>query len=438
MERIEKYEEALGSAWHADTARSSLERWLHLCEQEGWGNTPQEIEALARIFGASWYFTRFIYVNGRDAADLVTDQDIGALTVAGLYDDIAANMPRASLEERLENLRYLKNRIMLKILLACLFGEYPLEKIEFALTCLAEATLACLATLFGLSPELTKSSVSILGMGRMAGYEMTFGSDLDLIFLFKGDGGAIDPKTERQIRLLLRNIPLQSPMGVLYDVDMRLRPHGNAGVLVTSHQSFLEYHGEQRDVWERQMMTRCRPVLNVSKDVRALMIELNRNVYAKYDINNLKTEILYMRKRVQKELGSPAGKYEVKRGRGGIMDIDFICHYLQLCHGHDVPELQVPATRKALRLLHKTGCLDEKVQTELLASYDFLKKIEMSLRLFDMKSVSAFPADAGSNIALARAMGFYDDDGEEFINAFKKVTDKVRENFRILLGDPDA
>ena len=438
MNEINAYKEALDSAWHKDTAQSSLERWLQLTEQEGWDSTPEEIEALVGVFGASWYFTRFIYVNGNDAADLVAEQDISGFTTEGIYEHIAANMPHESLEARLEKLRFLKNRFMLKILLAYLSGKSSQEKVECALTCLAEATLRYMARIFRLSPELAKSPVSILGMGRMAGYEMTFGSDLDLIFLYKGDGGAIDPKIEREIRALLRNIPLSSPMGVLYDVDMRLRPHGNAGVLVTSHKSFLKYHNEQRDIWERQMMTRCRPVLNISDEVNALMNELNRSIYAKYDKNNLKNEILYMRKRVQKELGSPAGKYEVKRGQGGIMDIDFICHYLQLAYGHDLPELQVPSTRRALRLLHKTGYIEEDTHAELLECYDFLKRIEMSLRLFDMKTVSAFPVEARSDIALSRAMGFYKGDGEDFITAFRNVTGKVRANFRKLVGDPDV
>ena len=437
MGNLKNYQSTLESTWHRDTAQASLERWLSLCEQEDWGETPRNMELLIRIFGASWYFTRFIYVNGREVAELVDKTEVEEFTTAALYDYLIGNMEHDSLEVQLERLRYLKNCLMFRILVLNLSKKIEQEQTEYALTCLAEATLQYMVRLFKLSPGLSESPISVLGMGRMAGHEMTFGSDLDLIFLYSGNDGEIDPRSERAIRSLLRNISLQSPMGILYEVDMRLRPHGNAGILVTSHKSFLEYHSEKRDIWERQMMTRCRPVLNINAEVESLMKEVGRHIYTEYDNEHLKQEIIYMRKRVQKELGSQEGKYDVKRGKGGIMDIDFICHYLQLANGHTVPALQTPATRDALRALHKMDYIDEKTQKELLESYDFLKKIEMSLRLFDMKPVSAFPVESKSTIALSRAMGFYANGSEDFINTYKTVTSQVRNNFKKILGDPD-
>lgn len=438
MKNIRDYQAALKTAWHEETAQSSLERWLLLCEQEGWNNTQQEVELLIKVFGASWYFTRFIYVNGSNIAALLKDDDVKEFTVSVFYDHITENMNHDSVEARLEKLRFLKNWLMLKILIANFSGKINQIKTEYALTSLAEAVLQHVASVFELSPGLSGSPVSILGMGRMAGHEMTFGSDLDLIFLYDGTGDAIDPTLERKIRLLLKNIPFQSSMGMLYDVDIRLRPHGNAGVLVASHKSFRAYHGGEREIWERQMMTRCRPVLNVNPEIEILMNQINRDIYVEYDRNLLKKEIVYMRKRVQKELGTPAGKYDVKRGRGGIMDIDFICHYLQLAYGHETPALQIPSTRGVLKAACEKKYLDEDMRDELLNSYDFLKTIEASIRLFDMKTVSTFPVESESNRALSRAMGFYGGDGEDFLNAYKNAIRRVRTIFKELLGNPDA
>lgn len=425
--------QALEQAWNRDVAENSMERWLNLCTKEGWKDTPQNLALLTRIFGASWYFTRFIFVNGNDIAGLVDREPPSNISAADYREILEEALECNELESRLERLRILKNRVMLQILIAFLNRVFDQARTEYALTCLAEATLGLVARLFRLTREYSAKPVTVLGMGRMAGHEMTFGSDLDIIFLYGGSGDDLDPLTEREIRLLLRNIAMQTPVGVLYDVDMRLRPHGNAGVLVTSFKSFLEYHSRERDVWERQMMTRCRPVLDVDSDARTLMEKVNRQIYSGYDEGYLRREIVSMRKRVQKELGSPSGKYEIKRGRGGIMDIDFITHYFQLAHGHTHRELQTASTRTVLQRAAGLGLVDNRESDRLLAAYDFLKQVEMSLRLFDMKPISAFSSSTESNTALAKAMGYEAGEEEKFMKQYKSVTNRVRESFNSIL-----
>jgi glutamate-ammonia-ligase adenylyltransferase len=424
---------ALEQAWNRDVAEKSMERWLELCGKEGWKDTPRDLALLTRIFGASWYFTRFIFVNGNEIADLIDQEPPDDISVECCTAKMEEVLEYGELETCLERLRVLKNRMMLQILIAFLNHIFDQARTEYSLTCLAEATLGITARLFRLTHEFSQNAVTILGMGRMAGHEMTFGSDLDIIFLYDGSGNDLDPRTEKQIRSLLRHIAMQTPMGVLYDVDMRLRPHGNAGVLVTSYKSFLEYHGRERDIWERQMMTRCRPVLDVNDDARDLMERVNRQIYANYDEGHLKTEIVMMRKRVQEELGSPSGKYEVKRGRGGIMDIDFITHYYQLAYGHDQDKLKTGSTRTVLQLASILGYLDNVNSDRLLAAYDFLKQVEMSLRLFDMKSISTFPSDPGVNTVLVRAMGYTDGEEERFMRSYKSVTKSVRKSFNRIM-----
>jgi len=433
MKLPKEVESALDQAWNAEVAENSMERWLKLRDQEGWGDVPENLSLLTRIFGASWYFTRFIFVNGGDIADLIDRPVQAAFTTGACEETLREALTQEEPDAGLERLRALKNRVMLQVLIAHLSGESDQEQTEHALTCLAEATLGVIMRLQLLAPGYSSGPISILGMGRMAGYEMTFGSDLDIIFLYGGDGGDLEPQIERRIRQLLRNIAAQSPSGSLYEVDMRLRPHGNAGVLLTSLKSFLDYHSRERDIWERQMMTRCRPLLDADSSVQALVRKVNEQVYARYDEDHLRREIVSMRRRVQKELGSPAGKYEIKRGRGGIMDIDFITHFLQLAYGHDKPELQTASTRSALRRAADLGIVDSNESAGLLEAYDFLKQVETSLRLFDMKPISAFAANPHANGVLARAMGYASGEEEKFIRRYEEVTGGVRESFcRIL------
>jgi glutamate-ammonia-ligase adenylyltransferase len=433
MHSNETPESVFADVWHEETARNSIDRWNKVCEHEGWQGKPYNRQLLIRIFGASWYFTRFIFATGlqaieiidRDNKPLVGKHEISALLEPSLdHDDV---------EVRTNHLRILKNKCMLQILVGYMQQNYTLAQLEIALTQLAESTLEVLINSVRQLPQYEQFPLTVLAMGRMAGYEMTFGSDLDLIFLYDEKDQELYDTLGRTIRLLLRTIAQPASVGLLYDVDMRLRPHGNSGLLVTSYRSFIEYHEGKRDIWERQMMTRCRPVIKCSGNVEHVLEQVNHNIYAVYDRDFLRTEILNMRTRVQKELGSPKGKYEIKRGYGGIMDIDFISHYFQLLHGHQYIELQTCSTRQALRMTGQLGLIDSTLADQLIVHYDYLKKVEMCLRLFDMKSIDSFRTTYSDNTPLSRSMGHGDNTGL-FIEEFESVTRSVRHSFDDLLA----
>ncbi|MEX2352919.1 MAG: hypothetical protein WD709_01935, partial [Gammaproteobacteria bacterium] len=401
-------EQALKQAWHEETARNSLERWTKLGEQQNWAGNIKDMPMLVKLFGASWYFTRFIFALGPEAITLLTERDQPQLDKKYFLELMQQAQEFDDIEQRVNRLRVLKNTCMLRILVAYLRNELPLEQLEAALTELAEVTLDVLIRSFQILPQHKEFPVTILGMGRMAGYEMTFGSDLDLIFLYEPDDQDSYAEIGKTIRLLLRTIAQPASAGLLYEVDMRLRPHGNSGPLVTSYNSFLEHHSGKRDVWEKQMMTRCRPVLVLSDNLDKVMSDTRDSIYSQYDKTYLRNEIVSMRMRVQKELGSPKDKYEIKRGYGGIMDIDFISHYYQLAYGHEFTELQTGSTRLALTELVRLKLVDAATSNSLIGHYNYLKKVEMCLRLFDMKSVDSFTGFDEDNIALSRAMGHGD------------------------------
>lgn len=398
---------ALAAAWHRDSAASSLERWLDLCDQQGWGRIPDNQALLTQVFGASWYFTRFVFFRGPQIAPLFDADPNADLQPDSIRWRINAIDLEQDPDQALESLRVVKNEIMLQILLAELQQLVLQAEVENKLTLLAEATLAMALRIYShrSAPEL-EEQLGILGMGRMAGYEMNFGSDLDLIFLYPGESTEIFDQASRLIRSLLRGIAMAAPAGSLYEVDMRLRPHGAAGVLITSQSSFEDYHTAERDIWQRQLMTRCRPVVDGGGLASRALVNISDNIYADYDRAYLRREIRAMRLRVEHELGSPAGRYELKRGKGGIMDVDFISHYLQLCHGAGNTVLKTPSTRQALTRLTEHGLLTADHRDKLLQGYDFLKRMESRLRVFDMKPVSTIPREAAGLLSLARAMGY--------------------------------
>jgi len=432
MIAAETLQQALAQAWHEDTAKNSVDRWLKLCEQEDWGDKPANFPLLVQIFGASWYFSRYIFVSGATAADLIDNSNPPTFDKAGFIAALQPALDEDDFEYRVNRLRILKNNCMLQILIAYLQEAIDLEKLEQALTYLAEAILEQLIKAMQILPQHQQFPITILGMGRMAGYEMTFGSDLDLIFLYESEGQQSYTDMGRTIRLLLRTIAQPASAGALYEVDMRLRPHGNSGTLVTAYNTFIEHHSGDRDIWEKQMMTRCRAILTGSHNVEPVLTEVNNHIYMTYDREFLLQEIVAMRMRVQKELGSPKGKYEIKRGYGGIMDLDFISHYFQLAYGHDKPELQTASTREAFRVMAKLELIDVDTRDKLLEHYNYLKRAEMNLRLFDLKSVDSFTSVEEENMALSRSMG-HGNNTRQFLEEYESVTHSVRSHFLKLL-----
>jgi glutamate-ammonia-ligase adenylyltransferase len=426
-------EQAITAAWHLDSARASLTRWLEVRRKEQWGEIPASMSLLVKLFGASWYFTRYLFFRGPKGAELVDHALAENFSSDRLRTRLALALQEPDPEQGFERLRLLKNEIMLQILLVHLNGRLDQEQTEGHLTMLADLTLEMALQISGLH-EVAGCRLAVLGMGRMAGYEMTFGSDLDLIFLFEAETDEIVAATSRKVRLLLRHLAVASSAGLLYEVDMRLRPHGTAGALLTANRAFLEYHRAEKEIWERQMMTRCRCVYDerhLGRDTLALVLP---HIYASYDAEDLRREIAAMRQRVLTEKGSPRNKLDIKRGKGGIMDIDFLTHYLQLKHGAEVTGLRTCSTRHALRVLAESRMLAPETVVTLLQAYAFLKSVESCVRIFDMKPISTIPADHRENVAAAMATGF-GRDTEAFMENYLAVTRAVRSEFEIVFAE---
>lgn len=435
MERDDLIQTALDSAWHRQTAEASLERWMQICDKEQWGELPGEISQLIAVFGASWYFTRFIFYRGLKSVELIDAPSLDKFDDDTLLSFLTQAMQADDQEHQFEWLRSLKNQAMLQILLRRLTGQQELSHNEFALTRLAIATLTVAMKIAGLELESPECEIAVLGMGRIAGDEMNYGSDLDLIFLYDDRNVEFRTFFADKIRFLLRNMSLQTATGMLYEIDMRLRPHGTSGALVTPVSSFLDYHSGEREIWERQMMTRCRPIVDYQELGRRTMQQVNEQIYRESYDSSLAEEILVIRKRVEDELGSPRGKFDIKRGRGGIMDIDFLTHFLQLKNGYHYPELQTCSTRKALMLLAELGLLSGEHADSLSNAYDFFKRIEACLRLFDLKSVSTFPAKPTDDSALVRAMGYRNESAaDRFLKDYRDTTEFVRSTFTSILN----
>ncbi|HLV17577.1 MAG TPA: bifunctional [glutamate--ammonia ligase]-adenylyl-L-tyrosine phosphorylase/[glutamate--ammonia-ligase] adenylyltransferase [Pseudomonas sp.] len=282
-------------------------------------------------------------------------------------------IPEDDLEQQMEALRHFKLAHSLRVIASEFAGTLPLMKVSDYLTWLAEAileqvlalawrhTVARYGTPRRADGEYCDPDFIIVGYGKVGGIELGHGSDLDLVFIHDGDPHAETdgPKpidgTQFFTRLGQRIIHLlttQTTSGQLYEVDMRLRPSGDAGLLVCSLTAFERYQLQEAWTWEHQALVRARVLVGSARvaerfeQVRARVLERPRDLAA------LRAEVSEMRARMRDNLGTratdagrganafdPAQPFDLKQDAGGIVDIEFMVQYAALAWSHQHPEL---------------------------------------------------------------------------------------------------
>jgi glutamate-ammonia-ligase adenylyltransferase len=360
--------------------------------------------------------------------------------------------PDDLLERQLGELRRYKNEEVLRIAIHDIAGTIDLASVAGQLTDVAEASLArCLALA---EAEAAAKNVAppgrlcVIGMGKLGGRELGYHSDLDLIFLYPGSGATAGH--ERYPRLAQRLMSfLQMPLreGRLYQIDTRLRPSGNQGALVIGTEAFARYHtgdgasggaagagaAVRSQLWERQALLRAR---HVAGDA-AIFAEIREKVLVpvvygrREDRGALAAEIRRMRERMEAEVGreSSRGK-NPKTGHGGLVDVEFAAQFLQLAHGHDHPDVRTGSTPVALRRLRHAGLLREPEFEALAEGYDFLRRVELRLRIVHDYAIDHLPEEGPQLRQLARRLGYAGPDpGGRFLAEYARITAAVRQAF---------
>ncbi|MGA1854712.1 bifunctional [glutamine synthetase] adenylyltransferase/[glutamine synthetase]-adenylyl-L-tyrosine phosphorylase [Azospirillum sp. 11R-A] len=263
----------------------------------------------------------------------------------------------------------------------------------------------------------------VVAMGKLGSRQLTITSDIDLIVIYDvapGQGGGGGPRlsdgakplspNEYYIKLTQRlTNAITAPMGDgrLYEVDMRLRPSGNAGPLATSLDAFLKYQTTDAWTWEHMALTRARVIGGDAELAGRVSAAIRSVLTAPRDADRLLWDVADMRRRIEKEFGT-SNVWNVKYARGGLIDIEFIAQYLQLCHGHERPDILHIGTAKALGCAARTGALAPEVAEDLETTLRLWRRVQGFLRLttagvLDPNQVSpsllaglvraAFPAD---------------------------------------------
>ncbi|MGZ5053102.1 MAG: bifunctional [glutamate--ammonia ligase]-adenylyl-L-tyrosine phosphorylase/[glutamate--ammonia-ligase] adenylyltransferase [Methylobacter sp.] len=263
-------------------------------------------------------------------------------------DLLLANIDAQDIEQLMVVLRQFKQLNVLRVAAADIMGAIPLMVVSDYLTYIAEAIVShvvrrawlMLADKHGYPPGTDNNSIkfAVIGFGKLGGIELGYGSDLDLVFLFDCDDGNAMTDGDKPISasqfygrlgLKVRHI-LDTKMlsGVLYEVDMRLRPNGDSGLLVSHINAYEDYLKNQAWTWELQALVRGRFIAG-DPQLKAQYEAIRRRVLSlPRDTNNLKTEVREMREKMRDALAAKdKDKFDLKQGKGGIADIEFIVQF---------------------------------------------------------------------------------------------------------------
>ncbi len=389
----------LGAIGQTEMPDVTLKRLLDLLEQIARRSVymallveyPLALSQLVKLCSASPWIARYLSQQPLlldellDPRSLYAPPDRAALQ-AELHRRMAT-CEAGDLEQAMDALRHFRHSNVLRVAAADQAGALPLMKVSDHLSWIAEVVLEGALGLAwqdlvarhgapnyeaGRDQNRTvcDRGFAIIAYGKLGGLELGYGSDLDLVFLHAGESASLMTRGDQPLSVpvffarlgqrLIHILTAHTPAGVLYDIDMRLRPNGASGMLVSSLDAYASYQRDKAWIWEHQALVRARFVAGDARIARQFG-EIRRQVLCQpRQQESLRKEILSMRRRMRDELLKKAtGQFDLKQGSGGIVDIEFMVQFAVLAWAQAHPELtDFTDTIRLLECMAQSGLMN--------------------------------------------------------------------------------
>lgn len=307
-------------------------------------------------------------------------------------------------------LRRWKRREILRVAARDLLGAADLPVVGRELAALAEVCLRSALAIVDTDAPLT-----VVGMGKLGGGELNYASDVDVLFLHEGDGAL----AERAARELLATMSSTTAEGIVFRTDADLRPEGRSGPLSRSLSSYEAYWDRWAQTWEFQALIKARPVAGDPGLGRDFVDAAQGRVWPEVLDPDAVREVRAMKARAEGETARRGlTDRELKRGRGGIRDVEFAVQLLQLVHGRHDDSVRSANTLTALATLAAAGYVESADATLLDDAYRSLRTVEHRLQLWDEHQTHTLPADPAARTRLARVLGYRDHGDESALTRF--------------------
>ena len=377
-------------------------------------------------------------------------QPVNLAAIKALLEPAQGIAAKPELDELklMTELRLARQKLMLCLGLRDLSGQAPLSEVTEALSLFAEQTVAIaleairadLKIRFGIpwySEGNCEVPLMVVGMGKLGGYELNLSSDIDLIFLYEYEGDTQGGQKSlsnhewftRMGKRLIKIISEHDANGFVFRVDMRLRPNGDSGPLVCSLDMLEVYLTVQGREWERYAWIKGRLIyplagsLDHGRCEKALDQLIRPFVYRRHldygviaAIRDLHTQI---QREAEKRSANRHGRsHDIKLGRGGIREIEFLAQMFQLMRGGTDPRFRIRPTLQVLQLIAQQNLLPADEVHDLTQAYIFLRRLEHRIQLWEDQQTHYFPEETESRARLAQAMAGPDEKSETTLSAF--------------------
>ncbi len=420
------------------------------------------IKLLVSLFGTSQFLSRILIQHPGTLDFLVADRESDPEKARDrLESDLDKHLERAlSYEEQLDALRRFHHEELLRLALGDIHGDLSLQQGSGQLSLLAEVCLQQATTMarhellprYGLPTccdadgKEHEAAFAIVALGKLGGRELNYHSDLDIIFIYEDQGqtrpaAGSDPALfkvrsnqeyfSRLAQRIISILSLFTSEGSIYQIDTRLRPSGQQGPLVSSLPAFRDYHQQSARLWERQALVKARVVVGPTAFAQSIGELQQQIVFQRPLPADSRQEIYRLRQRLERELAREnRAHYDIKTGRGGLVDVEFLVQYLQLLHGGNDSSLRSPNTLEALQALQQTELLDDQETRLLTDGYLFLRRLENKLRLVHDQSISQLASDKPYLAKLARRLGYPGvQPDEQLLADYRQTTEQIRTIF---------
>lgn len=367
--------------------------------------------------------------------------------------------PAVKLEEVQQALRWFRLKETARLAVRDLTGRADLVEVTTTLSALADACLAeslaaaerLVAERHGIEPEELGLKPIVLGMGKLGAGELNYSSDVDLIYLYQADGGhsprlQVETLADSIFTTLTRLMSELTGDGIVFRVDLDLRPGGKDGDLAQSFEKALRHYLILGRPWERLAMLKARPVAGDLALGNAFLTELNPFIFRRHldyttleELKALKERFTRERRvkmrrgRARSQVGPPLN---VKLSPGGIREIEFFAQALVLTFGGRLPYLREITTLGALEALAEEKIISPSDAEDLSLAYIFLRNVEHRLQLREMTQTQTLPRDPEDLKILGRSMGFIREPEAGLKSRLKNHMDQVERRFKHLLEEP--
>jgi glutamate-ammonia-ligase adenylyltransferase len=405
--------DVFGSVADADLAAQQLQR---LVEKAGRAPVTEAVRDFAAwrrllaLLGASTVLGDHLIANPQEWRLLGTSLD--GVELGAVHD--------------VPSLRLAYRRSLCRIVAADLTGAHQLEATMAALSDLADATMAAALDLATAErPDAAgRCRLAVIAMGKCGGRELNYVSDVDVVFVAEpaapaADGAPSDVDAVQRDAAALASRMMAICATVAWPVDAALRPEGGRGPLTRTVASHVAYYKKWAKTWEFQALLKARPAAG-DKDLGVeWLTALQPMIWSAAERPEAVDEVRAMRRRIVDAVPRSEVDREIKRGPGGLRDIEFAVQLLQLVHGRADEKLRTPSTVEALRALTAGGYVGRADGEALLRAYRYLRTVEHRLQLQRLRRTHTVPEDPAELRWLAQALGYRSNPQRDAVEAFR-------------------